>query len=203
MELRTDWSKAEVVALDEVDWVPSPSPGVDRRMLDRIGGEVARATTVVRYAPGSRFPTHTHGGGEEFLVLDGVFSDEHGDFPAGSYVRNPIGSAHAPFTEGGCTIFVKLRQMVPGEETLRVRDASGPLFEDAREVVSVLQLDPGDAVDLAGAEALLVDGEARLGERRLSGRTWLRHPPGAPAQLVAATPATVWVKEFRVWPPAV
>src|SRR6516165_7170873 len=59
------------------------------RPVHRIGDEVARATSVVRYAPKSRFSAHIHGGGEEFLVLDGVFQDEHGDFPVGSYIRNP------------------------------------------------------------------------------------------------------------------
>src|SRR6056297_2598515 len=70
-------------------------PGVRRRMLDRIGNEVARATTIVRFDPGSAFSAHTHDGGEEYLVLDGTFQDEDGDFPAGSYVRNPPTSSHA------------------------------------------------------------------------------------------------------------
>ena len=96
-----------------LDWTPSPIPGVDRRMLDRVGEEVARATSIVRYAPGSRFSPHTHGGGEEFLVLDGVFQDEHGDFPAGSYIRNPPTTSHTPGSEPGCTIFVKLWQFDP------------------------------------------------------------------------------------------
>src|SRR5918993_663748 len=91
-------------------WAPSPMAGVERRMLDRVGGEVARATSIVRYAPGSRFSAHAHGGGEEFLVLEGVFSDEHGDFPTGSYVRNPPTSRHTPGSESGCTLFVKLWQ---------------------------------------------------------------------------------------------
>src|SRR5262245_42343552 len=82
--LRADFSKRVVVATRDEPWVPSPQRGVDRRMLDRIGGEVARATSLVRYAPASWFPTHRHDGGEEFLVLDGVFSDEHGDYPAGT-----------------------------------------------------------------------------------------------------------------------
>ncbi|MGQ3177762.1 MAG: cupin domain-containing protein, partial [Blastomonas fulva] len=89
MDLNTDFSQRVLIHADAVPWVPSPIAGVDRRMLDRIGGEVARATSIVRYAPGSLFPPHTHGGGEEFIVLDGVFQDEHGDYPAGSYVRNP------------------------------------------------------------------------------------------------------------------
>ena len=106
-----DFTQRVVLDTNAMDWVPSPTAGVDRRMLDRIGGEVARATSLVRYAPGGRFPEHDHALGEEYLVLDGIFSDQTGDFPAGSYVRNPPGSRHAPFTHGGCTILVKLRQM--------------------------------------------------------------------------------------------
>ena len=84
MELNADFSQRAVVHAARLGWTPSPIAGVERRMLDRIGEEVARATSIVRYAPHSRFSSHTHGGGEEFLVLDGVFQDEHGDFPAGS-----------------------------------------------------------------------------------------------------------------------
>jgi anti-sigma factor ChrR (cupin superfamily) len=82
-------------------------PGVHRRMLDRIGGEVARATSIVRYAPASHFSPHIHDGGEEFLVLEGTFQDEHGGYPVGSYVRNPPTSSHTPGSSVGCTIFVK------------------------------------------------------------------------------------------------
>ena len=93
-------------------YVPSPMPGVDRRPLDRIGGEVARATSIVRYAPGSAFSPHTHRGGEEFFVISGTFSDEHGDFGPGSYVRNPPGSSHTPSSLPGCEIFVKVNWVV-------------------------------------------------------------------------------------------
>jgi anti-sigma factor ChrR (cupin superfamily) len=116
MKLHADLSRPAIVDSTSLDWVPSPSPGVERRMLERDGDEVARATSIVRYAPGSEFPTHRHGGGEEYMVLEGVFSDEHGDFPAGTYVRNPVGSSHAPKTAPGCTIFVKLRQMDPDDQ---------------------------------------------------------------------------------------
>jgi len=104
MELNADFSKRAVVHAAQIDWVASPMPGVDRRMLDRLGDEVARATSIVRYAPKSSFSTHTHTGGEEFFVLEGVFQDEHGDFPAGTYVRNPPKSAHTPGSKPGCTI---------------------------------------------------------------------------------------------------
>ncbi|MEM9189089.1 MAG: cupin domain-containing protein, partial [Myxococcota bacterium] len=128
LRIRADLSQREVVALDDEPWRPSPLPGVDRRMLDRVGDEVARATSVVRYQPGSSFDAHTHDLGEEFYVLDGVFSDEHGDFPAGSYVRNPPGSSHAPFTRDGCTIFVKLRQFERSDTELVVVDTGEAEF---------------------------------------------------------------------------
>ena len=104
MNLNSDFTVRAAVHAGRLEWTPSPIPGVDRRMLDRVGAEVARATSIVRYAPGSRFSPHTHGGGEELLVLDGVFQDEHGDFPAGSYIRNPPTTSHTPGSESGCTI---------------------------------------------------------------------------------------------------
>ena len=114
--INADFTQRVVVGPPPPDqWCASPLPGVERHLLDRVGGEVARATSVVRYAAGSRFERHTHGGGEEFLVLDGVFSDEHGDYPAGSYVRNPPGTSHTPYSVEGCTLFVKLRQFAPDD----------------------------------------------------------------------------------------
>lgn len=110
MNLNADFTKRVAVNSNQLDWEKSPMPGVYRRKLDRIGDEVARATTIVKYDAGSRFSPHTHGGGEEFFVLQGVFSDEKGDYPAGTYVRNPIGSTHSPHSDDGCTIFVKLQQ---------------------------------------------------------------------------------------------
>jgi len=126
MEINADFSKTVTVRPGDVDWVASPLPGVDRKMLDRIGDEVARATSIVRYAPKSSFSPHTHDMGEEFLVLDGVFSDAAGDFGPGSYVRNPPGSSHAPWSEDGCTIFVKLRQFDESDlETVRIDTKGG------------------------------------------------------------------------------
>lgn len=107
MELNADFSRRAVVRAAAQSWLASPAPGVQRRMLDRIGSEVARATSIVRYAPNSRFSAHTHDGGEEFLMLDGVFQDEHGDYPAGSYVRNPPTSRHTPGSAAGCTVWIK------------------------------------------------------------------------------------------------
>ena len=111
--LNADVTQRCILNSHELPWLPSPSPLVHRRLLAREGGEVARATSVVRYDAGARFDLHTHALGEEILVLEGTFSDESGDYGTGTYIKNPPGSAHAPFSEGGCTLFVKLRHMDP------------------------------------------------------------------------------------------
>ena len=97
MEINADFTQTATADTKAMDWVPSSLAGVERKMLDRIGDEVARATSIVRYAPGNSFSPHSHAMGEEFLVLEGVFEDEHGKYPAGTYVRNPWGTAHTPF----------------------------------------------------------------------------------------------------------
>ncbi len=142
MELNADFTQRVVVHSDEVEWLASPMPGVDRRMLDRIGDEVARATTIVRYAPGSKFSEHTHTGGEEFIVIDGVFQDEHGDFPVGSYIRNPPTSAHTPGSKLGCIIFVKLWQFEPDDRTQIMinMDKTEPVKAAGRAGVSIIPL---------------------------------------------------------------
>lgn len=111
LQIRSDFDERVVVRPSDYKWVDSPMAGVTRMMLDRIGDEVARATTIVRYAPNSEFSSHSHGGGEEYFVLEGVFADEHGQYPKGSYVRNPIGTEHTPkIGKEGATILVKLHQ---------------------------------------------------------------------------------------------
>ena len=121
MELNSDFEARVLVHSADLDWVDSPIQGVQRRMLDRIGNEVARATTIVKYDPGSQFSPHVHTGGEEFLVLDGVFQDEHGDFPAGTYIRNPPESGHTPgFDHDLCkTLAVRPQGSNPRQTTCR------------------------------------------------------------------------------------
>src|SRR5258708_31637716 len=117
MRINADFTKRASVHAGKLAWVRSPMPGVERRMLDRVGEEVARATSIVRYGPESAFSSHIHPGGEEFFVLDGIFQDERGDYPAGSYVRNPPASHHTPRSQAGCTIFVKLFQFDPADRS--------------------------------------------------------------------------------------
>ena len=125
MRINADFSQRVVVRPDDYEWVDSPMPGVERMMLDRIGDEVARATSLVRYAPDSEFSAHVHGGGEEFLVLEGEFADEHATYPVGTYVRNPIGTQHTPrIGADGCLILVKLHQFDEGDQQPVVIDTS-------------------------------------------------------------------------------
>ncbi len=213
MNLRADFSKRELVHAPEIAWLASPMPGVDRRMLDRIGDEVARATTIVRYAPNSQFSAHTHTGGEEFIVLEGVFQDEHGDFPAGSYVRNPPTSSHTPGSKEGCTIFVKLWQFdmadreqividMNNEALLRNEgDASRAvlqLFADSRENVRMEKWAPHAEVEIdlpGGGEFLVLEGGFTESGDRLATLSWLRLPEGAVLKAKAGEDgAKVWMK---------
>ncbi|WP_027672474.1 cupin domain-containing protein [Rheinheimera baltica] len=120
MQVNSDFSQRVVIHAAQHEFVDSPLPGVSRMMLDRAGAEVARATSIVRYAPGSGYSAHTHDGGEEILVLDGVFSDEHGDYPTGTYLRNPPGTSHKPFSANGCTLLVKLWQFAVSDTEQKV-----------------------------------------------------------------------------------
>lgn len=210
MELNSDFSSRVVVHSEQLEWQPSPMKGVDRRMLDRIGGEVARATTIVRYAPGSKFSAHTHTGGEEFIVLDGVFQDEHGDFPSGTYVRNPPTSQHTPGSAPGCTIFVKLWQFDMDDRTQFRKTmadelaapengvATATLHKDAREIVTYSHLDPGASLAsdaTGGLELLVIDGAVTIGADVLAKNDWLRLPEGAPLSAIAGPDgAKVWMK---------
>lgn len=222
MELNADFKTRVVVHSEQLEWNASPMPGVDRRMLDRIGGEVARATTIVRYAPGSKFSEHTHTGGEEFIVLDGVFQDEHGDFPEGTYVRNPPTTAHTPGSEPGCTIFVKLWQFDMADRNqfrkTMAEELTGPvdgvataeLHRDARETVTYSHLDAGatlENTDVGGIEMLVIAGSVTEGSDTLEKGAWLRLPEGDQLSATAGPDgAKLWIKTGHLphaKPPAV
>ena len=213
MEINADFSERVVVHSNELDWIPSPMAGVSRRPLDRVGGEVARATTIVKYDPDSHFSPHVHTGGEEFIVLEGVFQDEHGDFPAGSYIRNPPQSKHQPRSEPGCVIFVKLWQFdMEDRSHVRMRMdhmppvphrafdgvAITPLFSDAVEDVFILTLDPNTphAVEApGGVEALVLSGEASESSEFLQKDSWIRIPAGSQMNLTAGSEGVrLWIK---------
>jgi anti-sigma factor ChrR (cupin superfamily) len=213
MRINADFTKRASVHAGKLAWVRSPMPGVERRMLDRVGEEVARATSIVRYAPESAFSPHAHPGGEEFFVLDGIFQDERGDYPAGSYVRNPPASRHTPRSQAGCTIFVKLFQFDPADRshvTIDTRRAEAvaaagregvrliPLFNDGREDVRIEEwrADAGVVLDVPGGfEALVLEGSFEEGGETFTQHSWLRLPRGSSLAAVAgAAGARLWIK---------
>ena len=220
MELNADFTRRAAVHSTRMDWVASPMAGVERRMLDRIGGEIARATTIVRYAPGSHFSPHTHDGGEEVFVLDGVFSDEHGDYPAGSYIRNPPASRHTPGSAPGCVLFVKLWQFDLRDRT-EVRIGTGDrafaperpgvsvrsLFQDSRETVRLEQWTPGAVIEIApagGTELLVLAGSFVENFERFETGSWLRLPPGASLNAIAGSEGCdIWIKTGHLRAPMI
>lgn len=211
MEINADFTRRATVHAGAAAWVDSPAAGVRRKMLDRIGDEVARATSIVSFAPGSAFAAHTHGGGEEFLVLEGVFQDEEGDFPVGAYVRNPPGTNHTPRSAPGCVILVKLWQFDPDDRapvrvapgarasvTIGEGIAAAPLFSGPDEDVRIETWAPGASVSRAlpgGGEAFVIEGGFAEGLENFSRWSWLRLPAGARLEAVAGPEgARVWIK---------
>ena len=195
MRINADFSKRVVICPEDYRWVGSPMPGVERMMLDRIGDEVARATSLVRYAPNSSFSPHIHDGGEEFLVLQGEFGDEHQSYPAGSYVRNPIGSSHSPRVGSeGCTIFVKLHQFAKADiqpVVINTRDAEWspqyepgvdvmPLHHFENERVSLVRWAPNtpfrEHTHHGGEEAFVIEGCVSDEYGDYPAGTWVRNP---------------------------
>lgn len=215
MLVNADFSRRAVLTPRQYQWVASPQAGVERVMLDRVGAEKARATSIVRYAPGSHFPAHSHPGGEEILVLSGSFCDDGMHYPAGWYLRNPPGSSHQPSSEEGAVIFVKLQQMRPHErDPVRIdtRAASSwqsqagrevcPLFSDAAEQTRLQRLAPGKALfsePVDGAELLVLAGHVVADGEACERGSWLRLPAGRyPAIAAGAHGTTVYLKIGRV-----
>ena len=190
-----DFSQRVVIRPSDYEWVPSPMPGVERMKLDRIGDEVARATTIVRYAPNSEFSPHVHSGGEEFMVLEGIFSDEHRDYPAGTYVRNPIGTSHQPkIGPEGATIFVKLHQFSQNDTKQFAIDTNNaqwyqgavpglsvmPLHDFEGEHVALVKWEPFTEFNphqhFGGEEILVLEGTFYDEFGEYPQGTWLRSP---------------------------
>mgnify|MGYP006203070069 FL=1 len=194
MQVNSDFSRRVVVLPGDYQFVDSPLAGVSRMMLDRAGAEVARATSIVRYAPGSGYSSHRHDGGEEILVLDGVFSDEHGDYPAGTYLRNPPGTSHQPFSKDGCTLLVKLWQFAADDaEQVVINTKAQSWRQGLVPGLSVLPLHEHNGVNTAlvrwapdtqfnrhihvgGEEILVLEGLFRDEHGEYPTGSWLRNP---------------------------
>ncbi len=212
--INADYSKSVVMRTTAMDWQQSPSPNVWRKRLDLTGPlEQGRVTSVVRYDPDSKFPPHPHPDGEEILVLDGVFSDQSGDYPAGSFLLNPEGFEHAPFSDGGCILFVKLRQY-PGKNrkhiTINMLEADWQtssnghsvleLYDDPNhpERILMMRLEPNAKLAIpggsGGAELFLLSGALEDEAGRYSTGDWLRWPTHQDRDLTANETVTVYVK---------
>lgn len=221
MLINSDFSQRTIITPDDYQWVTSPQPGVERVMLDRIGGEQARATSLVRYAPDSIFPEHSHPGGEEILVLSGTFTENGTDYPTGWYLRSPDGSSHQPSSKDGTTLFVKLRQMAE-EESQFVRINTNerknwhaqqhrqicPLYASASESVILEKLNAGQRLFgspvTGGAELLILQGEIMAPEGRYAKGSWLRLPPGdMPALMAAESGVMFYLKTGHLSPATV
>jgi anti-sigma factor ChrR (cupin superfamily) len=198
-----------------MQWAPSPSGSVWRKRVHLVGSpESGQVTSVVRYEPHSRFPAHEHPEGEEILVLSGVFSDEHGDWPAGTYLLNPEGFRHTPFSEPGCELFVKLRQF-PGRERQHVvvdtnalawqpstpsTVACKPLYQQAgfsdqtRLECWEPQADLGVVSYEQGAELFVLDGEFADEAGAYGAGCWLRLPAGSKHHPRSAGGCTLYAK---------
>jgi len=213
MNVNDDFSKRVILHAEDIPWEDSPMPGVQRRRLDRVVSESDRVTTIVRYAPNSKFSAHSHPGGEEFIVLDGVFEDDYGHWPEGSYIRNPPTSSHTPGSAKGCTIFVKLCQFQAEDRTFvhasrhhlaavpeRGREgvAASPLFQDKIEDVRFEQWAPDAEITIdasGGAELLVLEGGFSCDSEELRKHSWLRVPVGdSPRIKVGNAGAQVWMK---------
>jgi anti-sigma factor ChrR (cupin superfamily) len=213
MKIAANFSKREITHSTTLPWIPSPMAGVERRMLERVGEEVARASSIVRYAPESKFSSHIHTGGEEFIVLEGVFQDEHGDYPVGSYIRNPPQSSHTPSSKIGCVIMVKLWQFQPEDRThvqlqmnkmgkVELPNCQGvkitPLYKDNIEEVSLYHLTSNAKLNLSpkgGSEIFVLEGDVTEQQDELYRHSWARLPINEPINITAGTNgAKVWIK---------
>lgn len=210
-----DMSIRAAVDTSLMDWSPSPSGSVWRKRVHLVGPpEAGQVTSIVRYQPDSSFHAHDHPDGEEILVLDGVFSDEHGDWPAGTYLLNPEGFRHAPFSKGGCVLFVKLRQFagrgrrhvvvdtngLPWQAGPRAGVACKALYaqDGFSDRVDLERWEPGlsgDPVVYAdGAELFVLDGEFGDEHGTFAQGCWIRFPAGARHRPRTTHGCTLYVK---------
>lgn len=212
MLINADFSCRASLVPEHYQWIKSPQQGVERVMLDRVGAEKARATSIVRYAPESNFPHHLHPGGEEILVLSGTFSADNSDYPAGWYLRNPPTSGHQPYSHEGAVIFVKLWHMTVDETDHVAIDTNDAvnwqvqggrdicyLYSDAREQVSLQRINAGEILFAdkiaGGAELLVIEGVLIEAEQTYQRGGWIRLPVDAASEIVAGTNGvTIYLK---------
>jgi anti-sigma factor ChrR (cupin superfamily) len=196
-EINADYSQRVVMETASMDWETSEADGVLRKRLERIDAKPELVTTIVRYETDSAFPAHQHIKGEEIFVLEGTFSDNHGSYQAGSYLRNPAGSSHSPFSKEGCTIFVKLHQF-ESSDTRQICIQTGqqkwlpglvpglnvmPLHGHAQEHVALVKWEANTIFQphqhIGGEEIFVLKGTFEDEFGSYPKGTWLRNPPNS------------------------
>jgi len=215
--LNMQFDQPVVVRTAEMEWQSSPSKGVWRKPLEREAAEHGHTTSLVRYDAGSKFSAHEHPRGEEIFVLDGVFSDETGDYPAGTYIRNPPGSSHSPFSNEGCDLLVKLDQFgaddvfslridtnkgdwLPGEFGVRVM----PLFYYETEMVALYKWPAGTRYEMqphfGGEEVYVISGTLCDEYGEYPAGTWLRNPHNSEHCRYTEEETIIWIKTGHLLP---
>ena len=211
VKIHMDFTQKVVVETRQLEWIASPSDNVWRKPLERQADESGHTTSIVRFGPHSFFPPHTHPLGEEIFVLGGIFSDEHGDYGAGTYIRNPPNSRHSPFSNEGCTLFVKLDQFdpedsqsvridthttdwLPGQGGLKVM----PLHDFRGEHVALVKWPAGERFQphthFGGEEILVLSGEFRDEFGDYPEGSWLRNPHMSRHHPYVETETIIFVK---------
>ena len=215
--LNMQFDKSVVVDTAAMEWEKSPLEGVWRKPLAREAAEHGHTTSVVRYDPGSHFSAHKHPGGEEIFVLDGVFSDEHGDYPAGTYIRNPPGSEHSPFSQDGCELLVLLDQFDAADDTrLRIDTNSGdwlpgehgvrvmPLYYYETEMVALYKWPAGTRYEphshFGGEEVFVLSGTMCDEYGEYPAGTWLRSPHNSEHNPYVEEETVIWIKTGHLLP---
>lgn len=213
--LHPDRSQRVVLDSNSLDWVPSPQAGVERRMLEREGGETGRAASLVRYAPGATYADHAHPGGEEIYVLEGALKDQQGVYPAGTYIRNPPGSHHHPSSDEGCTLLVRLGQMEPEETERLVLDSNALEWKPGRaegieiknlfrspvtgEWIYLARFSPGCSLGFdeheGGEELFILAGKQQDEHGQYPAGTWVRQPVGSCHTPFSEAGATILVRK--------
>lgn len=201
--LNQNYSQPVMINTQQLEWESSPARNVWRKKLEREAKESGKATSLVKYDAGASFSTHTHPAGEEIFVINGTFSDESGDYPAGSYLRNPAKSQHAPYSDAGCELFVKLCYFAPGDiRSVRIdtnvagwqqgmTDAQKvlPLHQFNEEITQLIELDENASwhpvVPQNGFEALILSGELYEQGEKIPVMSWLRRPAGKDPRFTA------------------
>ncbi|NKB35102.1 MAG: cupin [Pseudomonadales bacterium] len=209
--LNMDFSQRVVVSTDALEWQQSSKEGVWRKPLAREEAERGHATSIVKYEPGASFSEHGHPLGEEILVLEGTFSDETGDYSAGTYFRNPEGFRHTPFSEAGCIILVKLHQFQE-QDTSHVQVELDKaewehtenglqillLHEFNNEKVALIRWPAGLQIPLhshdGGEEVFVMQGKFSDEHGKYPVGTWVRLPNGSEHSPRADEDTLIWIK---------